>query len=115
MVAVEDTIVQMLIGCSAEGLIVEAGQTQALFQILFKIVQRPQVRGLCRFFPSAGRLEKLLIPSIHENADLIADHDARLSYLRMRPACILQNGATVAFGDPGAATGGLRAKSGLLQ
>jgi len=34
------------------------------------IVQRPQVRGLCRFFPSAGRLEKLLIPSIHENAEV---------------------------------------------
>src|SRR6202162_1874152 len=76
-------IVKMQIRSRAQALVVKARQAQAFLQILFEVVEAFQL-GCLRWHALATRSSpKHLVTGVHQQTDLIADHEA--CAIDMRP------------------------------
>ena len=93
-IAAFDTIVHVLIERSAEALIIQAHQPQRFPQIFLKIMESSQMLRQSGHATAFGCSEKLLISSVHQQPDLVADHHSGLSDNRLiLPAILYVSGA----------------------
>src|SRR5258708_8906437 len=74
-----------------------------------------QMRGLCRFLLPARRPPNLLIPHIHQHADLRPDQHARVQHHRLAVGALFQQGGATSAAHARSAGLGTHLKSSLPQ
>lgn len=97
-VAILDSVVKVLIGDGPEGRVVEALKAERLLQIFLKIVQGTKLLRERRVLASGRSDKKLLIASVNEITQLVADRNARFADSGCLVASIFKRGSTSMLG-----------------